>query len=92
MLSASARRRPQGYAVIIDPEFGTKEWDTFTCAHCGRLEHVMPPPALPTGGTCALCGHKMICDGCVAKGTCDPLEKQLERQEKRARFRQQLGV
>jgi hypothetical protein len=92
MLSVSERRRPTGYAVVTDPDKGVQEWDTFRCAHCGRIEHVPPPPAMPPGGTCSLCGHAMICDGCVALGTCDPLEKKLERIEARARFRQQLGV
>lgn len=63
-----------------------KECDTFTCAHCNRIVHVPPKPQPMPGGTCALCGFKLICDQCVDKGTCDPLEKKLERIEASARF------
>lgn len=87
----STNRQHSGYATLCDPE-GIREFDTFSCSHCGRIEHVMPKPAPPPGGVCTACGFKMICDSCVEKGTCDPLEKKLQRLEDADRFRRQLGV
>lgn len=92
-------RRPGGYVLITHPEPGflrlddqTRpqqtgeghiEMDTFTCGHCGGIRHVraMERPE-DTGGLCKQC-MKLICPRCVDTGRCDPLEKKLEREEKR---------
>lgn len=58
------------------------EADTFSCAHCNALTHVLPKmdPA-DLGGLCKQCA-KLICCRCLDKG-CTPLEKKLELAEKR---------
>lgn len=83
-------RNPQGYAVIVDPDEGTREADTFTCAHCQNVVHVKAkasPEEL--GGQCKLC-MGLICSNCVGKG-CDPFEKKLERMEERDRVLRSYG-
>jgi hypothetical protein len=79
-----------GYAVLSGPS-GIQEADTFTCAHCQRIEHMPPKSQPPKGGMCRLC-MKLVCENCIASGICDPFEKKLERIEKQDRFRRQLGI
>jgi hypothetical protein len=76
-------RNPGGYSIIVDPDHGTIEEDTFTCRHHGGVVFVKPfcDPA-DMGGRCTVCGG-LICKACVAKGGCDPLEEQLARMESR---------
>lgn len=73
-------RRPQGYAQMWSDE-GHKEWDTRSCAHCGKVDHIKPmtDPA-DMGGLCKVC-MGLVCPNCVGKG-CDPNEEQIRRLEK----------
>lgn len=82
-------RRPQGYAVISEPDKQDREYDVFRCAHCMRLTHVKAR-ARPEdiGGFCSCCTG-LICSGCVGKG-CDPLEAKLERVERSQDMRRWL--
>lgn len=68
------------------------EVDTFQCGHCGSVRHVFPKedPA-NTGGLCKQC-MKLICPKCLATGRCDPLEKKLERAEKRTMALKSYGL
>lgn len=92
-------RRPGGYVLVThpDPGFlrldrggrieeakeGFQEFDTFTCGHCSRVQHVRAREnPEDTGGLCKQC-MKLICPRCVNSGKCDPLEKKLERAEAR---------
>ena len=84
--------RPGGYAFSFDPVDGCQEADSFTCCHCCKVIIVKPkcnPDDL--GGMCRLC-MKMICPTCVDLGTCDPLEKKLERMEDRGRILRSYGI
>ena len=84
-------RRPQGYALLTDPEKGIKEADTFSCSHCNRIVHVKPKadPA-DMGGLCKCC-MRLICPACVGKA-CDVLERKLERQEASYQARRSYGL
>lgn len=84
-------RRAGGYAVMHGPD-GTKECDTFQCAHCGGHTHV-PPRASPTdlGGYCGRCAAP-VCPACHRRGTCTPFQKALERMEARGRLRRSLDA
>jgi hypothetical protein len=74
--------KPQGYATITDPETGTRECDTFTCAHCNRVVHLPANKKIEdVGDFCRSC-MKMICDKCAGKG-CTPFLKQIEMDEAR---------
>lgn len=91
-------RKPQGYATIFtdgpskanldglqckELSAGQNEFDTMSCAHCGRIIHVAArqrPEDI--GGLCFQC-FKPVCPTCVERGHCDPLERKLERMEKR---------
>jgi len=83
--------RVTGYARITDPG-GTREHDTFTCAHCQRIVHVRPraDPA-SCGGLCKLC-MGLVCPRCNARTRCDPWEKKMERAEARDRFLRSAGL
>lgn len=78
------RKALSGLGTLWMPYGETKEMATFSCAHCNGIRHVKPycDPA-DLGGLCKLC-MGVICETCVGKG-CDPLEKQIERQEARGR-------
>lgn len=84
-------QRLTGYVRITGPD-GTREHETFTCAHCQRIVHV-PPRADPAsmGGVCKQC-MGLICPACAARGRCDPFERKLEREEARARLLRSAGV
>jgi hypothetical protein len=84
-------RNPGGYAFSFDPIGVRQEADTFTCNHCNRVVVVKPKcdPA-DLGGMCRLC-MKMICPDCVNIGSCDPMEKKLERIEASDRARRSYG-
>lgn len=75
-------RRPGGYAVSIGDD-GVKEFDTFTCCHCSVI--VFLKPNSDPGGFCRLC-MKPACAKCADTGKCDPFEKKLEREERRAQL------
>ncbi len=83
--------KPQGYAVISDPEAGIREADTMTCAHCCRVTHIKPkmrPEDM--GGFCRMC-MKPVCAEC-ADGNCVPFEKRLEAEEARYHALRSYGV
>lgn len=85
-------RRPGGYLYSFDPGGVRQESDTFTCHHCNKVVIVKPKcDPYDLGGMCRLC-DKMICPDCVNKGSCDPLEKKLERAEARDRALRSYGV
>jgi hypothetical protein len=90
-------RRAAGYATIVDPDRPLVERDTAVCCHCGAVILVKPNTVAtvylifnPTrwrweevpGASCWHC-QKPVCLPCEAKGTCDPLERQLARLERR---------
>lgn len=75
-------RKAQGYAVINDPDEGLTEMDTFTCAHCNCVTHVLPgqkPEDL--GGLCMHC-MGLVCNNCVG-GACTPFLEKLAQEEQR---------
>ena len=82
-------RKPQGYAILTGPN-SVQEWDTRTCAHCNRVDHIEPmcDPA-DMGGLCGVCAG-LICQDCVGKG-CDPLEEKLKREEASYHARRSYG-
>lgn len=83
--------KPQGYAMLSDPETGVREADTFTCAHCNHVIHVKPkmrPEDM--GGFCRMC-MKPVCQECV-DGACVPFEKRLEQEEARYHALRSYGV
>jgi len=78
-------RSPQGYAILQSDE-GSKEFDTFTCAHCQKITVVKPLcDPVDAGGLCQICDG-YVCPTCVDIGTCTPWEKQMEIMEHRAAF------
>lgn len=80
-----------GYGVITGPG-GQKEFDTQTCAHCGRVWVVRSSEGRgdDPGGWCGVCAA-MICPTCVGK-PCFPLERRIQAIEDRDRFCRQLGI
>ncbi len=81
-----------GYAFSFDPLGVRQEASTFTCHHCCKVVMVKPkcnPDDL--GGMCRLC-MKMICPTCVDLGTCDPVEKKLDRAEARDKALRSYGL
>jgi hypothetical protein len=73
--------RPGGYLYSFDVGGVRQEADTFTCFHCNRIVIVKPKcDPCDLGGMCRIC-DKMICPDCVNKGSCDPLEERLLREE-----------
>ena len=81
-------RKPQGYAILIDPDAPcAEEWDTFTCCHCNCIVNVKPRcDPTEAGGFCRLC-YSLVCPRC-AGGACTPFEKKLDEYEKRMAGRQ----
>lgn len=75
-------RNAHGYATLFSDN-GVTECDTFQCHHCQKIVHVKPK-ARPEdlGGHCRQC-DKLICPICVAKGFCEPWEKQMRAMEER---------
>lgn len=82
-----------GYLIEQGPEGILQEYDVATCAHCqfqmmikpstdGKIIVRVDPP-------CWGC-KKHICQQCKEKGGCDPWEKQMERQESRARMLKEI--
>jgi hypothetical protein len=87
-------RRPQGYAVTVDPDGPTVEEDTFTCKHCNSIVFVKPgAPASACGGWCGRCAAN-ICGPCADEMSrtlkCRPFEKWLDKVEARDRLRAAL--
>lgn len=88
-------RRPLGYAQIVDPDRPLLERDTITCGHCSAIVFVKPGSAstvyvIPhrdgrtteeAGAFCRVC-MRPVCLRCHDHGTCRPLERWLEQQER----------
>jgi hypothetical protein len=92
-------RNPGGYGVITAPQEtivnfdglrreqireGNFEVDTFTCFHCGGVEHVKARADVNAIGFCRNC-MRPICQRC-SDLPCDPFEKKLERIERKNDF------
>ena len=84
-------RKPQGYATLIDPGAPrmVEEFDTRTCSHCGRIDHVKPfSDGTDLGGFCRKCSG-LICQRCAIKaahtGRCRPQEQWMREMEERHR-------
>jgi len=75
-------RHAQGYATVIGPD-GTRECDTFTCAHCNRICHVPANLKIEQRGDFCRSCMRLICLQCAAKRVCTPFLKKLERFEAR---------
>lgn len=79
-------RKPLGYAVILDPALTQpQEWDTRTCQHCGKLDHIPPfDDGTNLGGMCKSC-MGLICSACVdlmrRTGRCRPQEQWMREME-----------
>ena len=87
-------RRPQGYAILTDPDLpgGKQEWDTYTCAHCQRVIRVLPRQDPATmGGFCRGC-MQHICAPCTEPGTCEIFERKLDQYERAHRFGVAAGL
>ncbi|MGH6821947.1 MAG: hypothetical protein ACREC4_00395 [Methylocella sp.] len=81
-------RRPGGW-LCISTDGANKEFDTFTCRHCGTIV-VVPHKCRPDdlGGLCTVCGG-LVCPQCIGKG-CTPMERRLEQMEAAAATRRIL--
>ena len=80
--------KPGGIEQRFGPD-GMVEHETYTCAHCQRIITVPHKArAEDTGGLCYCC-MRLICPTCVGKG-CRPIEKWLEQEEAKDRFRREL--
>lgn len=76
-----------GYLVESGPNGIVRENSTFTCSHCQKIVPVKPfCDAADAGGLCKSC-MGLICDLCVDKASCDPIEKKVERMEREGRAR-----
>ena len=98
--------KPQGYAIIVDPDAPTREFDTITCCHCQRIVFLKPgavrrgfdagDPANPCpdddpGGFCRMC-MQPTCGPCADKGECVPFERKLQQMERRDQLLKSIGV
>jgi hypothetical protein len=90
-VGASARR-PQGYAVVVDPEAPTRETDTGTCAHCNTVFFYDPLPSGAVEGAFCLHCMKSVCLRCDRIGSCTPFERALERMERGESFARAIGL
>lgn len=76
-------RKSFGYMIETNPGF-TREMDTSTCGHCGRVSFIKPSPTgqiVVAPARCTICRGR-LCEECYARGGCDPFEKQIEREER----------
>lgn len=82
--------RGAGYATITEPG-SVKEFDTYTCGHCGNVRPMRGSSAEATydlGGHCRICDHH-LCTPCLEVASiqgCIPFKKKLEEYEQRQRF------
>lgn len=98
--------RPQGYAVIADPDapMPVLERDTVTCGHCQRIVETKAGTVATVylvfdgqryheepGAGCRVC-MRAICLPCYEKGTCTPWERRMEAIEARDRFLRSAGI
>lgn len=90
--SQSIGSRPGGLQIETGPGF-YRETQSFTCQHCNRIVEVKPfcsPSDVEFGGQCKGC-MGLICLPCYDKAECKPIEKWCEEQERKGRFRRELG-
>jgi hypothetical protein len=97
-----------GYAVIFEPDVKPKDrWerDTCQCKHCDHVIYLKPGFGITKyliqhadghwteedGAFCRICMGP-VCLRCDKIGRCIPLEKKIEAQEARDRFRRQAGL
>lgn len=83
--------KPQGTAILTDPDSGTVTRDTMTCGHCNGLTHIKPrmrPEDI--GGLCKVC-MRLVCPQCVG-AVCEVIEQKLERWEASQAARRSYGV
>lgn len=84
--------RAGGYLVGTGPEGVVEERDSFTCCHCCRVVWVRARErAADVGGFCRCC-NKLICGPCADEGSCTPLEKRLQAEERRADTLRSYGM
>lgn len=97
-------RNASGYSVINSPGERSLEHDTFSCAHCGKIEFTrglwgnFQIAVIKGDGTvemrdvhkCFRC-DEYICPRCVGKD-CEPKFKRIEREEREARRILQAGT
>lgn len=83
--------RKLGYFSCTDVD-GTREYHTFTCNHCNAVK-VVPQNQKPEdiGGWCGCC-TELICERCVALGSCTPFEKKMAQHEARYHARRSYGI
>lgn len=96
-------RKAGGYVTISQPRTGMVnfdglrceevkegifEVDTFTCIHCGAVEHVEAKADVNRVGFCRNC-MKPICQRCSDQ-PCVPFEKKLEMIERKVDWRRQF--
>lgn len=81
-----------GYLLEQGPGGVVREADSSTCGHCQRVTFLRPQPSgvVVRPARCGCC-QAAVCEECYGKG-CDPWEKQMERQEARARMLRAIGV
>ena len=71
-------KRPGGALFETSLETGkVKEYDTYTCKHCGSVAIVWRHSA-NAGFFCSHCSG-IICKKCASQGDCDPMTEKLER-------------
>ena len=90
-----------GYQIIVDPDTGTHELDTFTCGHCQYIVDLHPLQHGKTiglnsaNGWCFSCDMP-LCPNCANRLElygCEIWEKQMEEIEARDRlYRAALGA
>ena len=83
-----------GYQIIVDPDTGTHENDTFTCGHCQYIVDLRPFQAKTSGanGWCFSC-TKALCPRCADRleiHGCEIWERQMEEIESRDRLRRSM--
>lgn len=98
--------RPQGYAIITDPDAPVREFDTITCNHCQAIVYLKPGHAREgfgpgdagspstrhdPGGFCRQC-MRPTCGPCADAGACTPFEERLKRIEARGRMLASMGL
>lgn len=80
----AGKKRPGGYGIWFNGQEPNIERDSITCCHCNRVVFVDPlRPVEDFTGWCMAC-FKFVCLDCARTGVCDPLERRLERMERRA--------
>lgn len=74
--------RPSGYFIAHDLDGKIEEKDSAQCCHCG-MHFPIKPGSGELRGWCYKCTGPICGPKCVE---CNPIEKQLDEEEKRARL------